>query len=107
VPVTLTLQAAYRYLWWYGGVAQVLSGQRGGPAPRGGRLVELSVQAPDGATTAYSAWTASDGRFSVSATGLGVGQRGTWRGQARDAASGVLSNVVTWDVKWFRARLAQ
>jgi hypothetical protein len=38
---------------------------------------------------------------------FGATEIGTWRAQARDVATGVLSNEVVWDVKWFKIHLKQ
>jgi hypothetical protein len=112
IPVTLSLQATYRYLLWYGPVTQVLTGQRNGAAPLGGRPVEVTVQDPTGAATTYLVRTRVGGGFTLDASAtadpqFGVNTLGVWRAQARDVASGALSNEVVWDVKWFRIHLKQ
>jgi hypothetical protein len=112
IPVTLSLQATYRYLLWYGPATQVLTGQRNGAAPLGWRQVQIAVQDPTGAVTTYLVRTRVGGGFTLDALAaaeprLGVTTRGAWRAQARDVATGVLSNEVIWDVKWFRIHLKQ
>jgi len=112
IPVTLSLQATYRYLLWYGPVTQVLIGQRNGAAPLGGRLVQITVQDPTGAGMTYLVRTRVGGGFTLDAGAaadpqFGGRALGAWRAQARDVATGVLSNEVIWDVKWFRIHLKQ
>jgi len=105
------LQATYRYLLWYGPVSQVLTGRYTGPAPLGGRTVLITYRVPWGGVGVASTTTAADGRFSMAASpslpDFGATEIGTWRAQARDVATGVLSNEVVWDVKWFRIQLRQ
>jgi hypothetical protein len=111
VPVTLELRAAYRYLLWYGPLTQVLTGRYRGPAPLGGRTVLVTYHVPWGGLGVVSTTTAANGRFSVTTVpgepDFGVSEIGTWRGQAWDSATGVASNEVVWDVKWFRIHLRQ
>lgn len=111
IPVTLELRATYRYLLWYGPVTQVLTGRYTGPAPLGGRTVLVTHRVPWGGLGVVSTTTAADGRFSVTTVpgepDFGVSEIGTWRGQAWDNATGVQSNEVVWDVKWFRIHLRQ
>jgi hypothetical protein len=111
IPVTVELRPAYRYLLWYGPITQVLTGRYVGPAPLGGRPVQVTYRAPGGDAGVASALTAADGRFSLAAApgdpAGGTTEIGTWRAQARDVATGVQSNEVVWDVKWFRIHLKQ
>jgi hypothetical protein len=112
IPVTMELWATYRYLLWYGPATQVLTGQRNGAAPLGWRQVQITVQDPTGAVTTYLVRTRVGGGFALDALAaaeprFGVTTRGAWRAQARDVATGVLSNEVIWDVKWFRIHLKQ
>jgi len=112
IPVTLSLQATHRYLLWYGPLTQVLTGQRSGAPPLGGRQVQITVQDPTGAGTTYLVRTRVGGGFTLDAGAtadpqFGVRALGVWRAQARDVASGALSNEVVWDVKWFRIHLKQ
>jgi len=105
------LRPAYRYLLWYGPITQVLTGRYVGPAPLGGRTVQVTYQSPGGSAGVSNLTTAADGRFSVAAApgdpAGGTTEIGTWRAQARDVATGVQSNEVVWDVKWFRIHLKQ
>jgi hypothetical protein len=111
IPVTLELRATYRYLLWYGPVSQVLTGRYTGPMPLGGRTVLVIYRMPWGGFGVASTTTAADGRFSMAASpslpDFGATEIGTWRAQARGVATGVLSNEVVWDVKWFKIHLKQ
>ena len=111
IPVTMELRATYRYLLWYGPITQVLTGRYTGPTPLGGRTVLVTYRVPWGGFGVASTTTAADGRFSLLATpgypDFGTTEIGTWRAQARDVATGVQSNEVVWDVKWFKIHLKQ
>ena len=111
IPVTMELRATYRYLLWYGPITQVLTGRYSGPAPLGGRTVLVTYRVPWGGIGVVSTTTAADGQFSVAAApgnpDFGTTEIGTWRAQARDATTGVQSNEVVWDVKWFKIHLKQ
>jgi hypothetical protein len=112
IPVTVELRATYRYLLWYGPATQVLTGQRNGAAPLGWRQIQIAVQDPTGAVTTYLVRTRVGGGFTLDALAaaeprFGVTTLGAWRAQARDVATGMLSNEVIWDVKWFRIHLKQ
>ena len=111
IPVTMELRATYRYLLWYGPITQVLTGRYNGPAPLGGRSVLITYRVPWGGVGVASTMTAADGRFSLAASpsnpDFGTTEIGTWRAQAQDVATGVQSNEVVWDVKWFRIHLRQ
>lgn len=111
VPVTLELQATYRYLLWYGPITQVLTGRYSGPPPLGGRTVLITCCMPWSGWGVVSTTTDTEGRFSVATSpgnpGFGTTELGTWRAQARDDATGVLSKEVIWDVKWFMIHLKQ
>ena len=74
--------------------------------------MQITVQDPTGAVTAYLVQTQAGGGFTLDALAagesrFGVTTRGTWRAQAQDGATGVFSNQVIWDVKWFRIHLRQ
>jgi hypothetical protein len=111
IPVTVELRPAYRYLLWYGPITQVLTGRYVGPAPLGGRTVQITYLAPGGGGGVSSATTAADGRFNLAASpgdpDFGATALGTWRAQARDVTTGVASPEVVWDVKWFKIHLKQ
>jgi len=112
IPVTMELWATYRYLLWYGSATQVLTGQRNGAAPLGWRQVQITVQDPTGVVATYLVRTRVGGGFALDALAVaeprfGVTTLGAWRAQARDVATGALSNEVIWDVKWFRIHLKQ
>jgi len=112
IPVTLSLQATYRYLLWYGPVTQALTGRYAGPAPLVGRPVRITVQDPTGTVTTYLVRTQGGGSFSLVALAagdphFGLTALGGWWAQAQDIATGVVSNPVIWDVKWFRIHLRQ
>lgn len=115
IPVSVQLQAAHRFLLWYGldGVlTQRLDGRYSGPAPRGGRQVLITLRGPDGSTSNHPMFTVADGSFFLDAGSsgdpyLGTTVRGTWLAQAQDLASGAVSAWVPWDVKWFLIHLRQ
>jgi hypothetical protein len=111
IPVTMELRATYRYLLWYGPITQVLTGRYTGPTPLGGRTVLITYRVPWGGFGVTSTTTAADGWFSLLAPpgdpDFGTTEIGTWRAQARDTATGVQSNEVVWDVKWFKIQLKQ
>jgi len=111
IPVTMELRATYRYLLWYGPITQVLTGRYTGPTPLGGRTVVVTYRVPWGGSGVASTTTAADGQFSVAASpgnpDFGTTAIGTWRAQAVDVTTGVQSNEVVWDVKWFKIHLKQ
>jgi hypothetical protein len=73
--------------------------------------VLIAYREPWGGSGVASTTTAADGTFSLAAApgnpDFGTTAIGTWRAQAVDVATGVLSNEVVWDVKWFRIHLRQ
>ena len=60
IPVTMELRVTYRYLLWYGPITQVLTGRYGGPAPLGGRTVQITYRVPWGGFGVASTTTAAD-----------------------------------------------
>ena len=105
------MQVAYRYLLWYGPVAQQLSGRYSGPEPSGGRPVVITYRSPGGNTQFATVWTDVDGSYTLGVWPgdpyFGISEIGTWRAQAYDVTTGTSSNEVVWDVKWFIIRLKQ